>query len=73
MDPRRFRTLSRGSLTGKEGPLMGTDGSIGSPLQSNSPKVDMLKLIAIIMLKFVCFNFIKICYSTLSKHIFTHS
>ncbi|XP_020275817.1 transcriptional corepressor LEUNIG_HOMOLOG isoform X2 [Asparagus officinalis] len=39
MDPRRFRGLPRGNLNGKDGPLTGTDGSIGSPIQSNSPKV----------------------------------
>lgn len=39
MDPRRFRGLQRGNLNGKDGQLTGTDGSIGSPLQSSSPKV----------------------------------
>ncbi|XP_058094747.1 transcriptional corepressor LEUNIG_HOMOLOG-like isoform X2 [Magnolia sinica] len=37
VDPRRFRV--RGSLNGKDGQPTGTDGSIGSPIQSSSPKV----------------------------------
>lgn len=39
MDPRRFRALPRGGLNGKDGQPSGNDGSIGSPIQSNSPKV----------------------------------
>ncbi|CAD5195586.1 unnamed protein product [Musa acuminata subsp. malaccensis] len=39
MDPQRFRTLPRGSLSGKEGQPTGTDGSIGSLIQSTSPKI----------------------------------
>lgn len=39
MDPRRFRGLPRGNLNGKDGQLAGTDGPIGSPMQSSSPKV----------------------------------
>nr|XP_009385699.1 PREDICTED: transcriptional corepressor LEUNIG_HOMOLOG [Musa acuminata subsp. malaccensis]XP_009385700.1 PREDICTED: transcriptional corepressor LEUNIG_HOMOLOG [Musa acuminata subsp. malaccensis]XP_009385701.1 PREDICTED: transcriptional corepressor LEUNIG_HOMOLOG [Musa acuminata subsp. malaccensis]XP_009385703.1 PREDICTED: transcriptional corepressor LEUNIG_HOMOLOG [Musa acuminata subsp. malaccensis]XP_009385704.1 PREDICTED: transcriptional corepressor LEUNIG_HOMOLOG [Musa acuminata subsp. mal len=39
MDPRRFRALPKGSLNGKEGQPTGTDGSIGSPIQSDSPKI----------------------------------
>ncbi|XP_072959288.1 transcriptional corepressor LEUNIG_HOMOLOG-like isoform X1 [Typha angustifolia] len=38
-DPRRFRTLPRGGLSGKDGQPNGNDGSVGSPLQSSSPKV----------------------------------
>ncbi|XP_010245979.1 PREDICTED: transcriptional corepressor LEUNIG_HOMOLOG-like isoform X2 [Nelumbo nucifera] len=41
MDPRRFRVLPRGNLNTKDGQLAGTDGSIGSPLQSSSPKMKM--------------------------------
>lgn len=37
MDPRRFRVLPRGTLNG--GQSTGTDVSIGSPIQSSSPKV----------------------------------
>ncbi|XP_020112920.1 transcriptional corepressor LEUNIG_HOMOLOG isoform X2 [Ananas comosus] len=39
VDPRRFRALPRGPTNGKEGQPTGTDGSIGSPMQSSSPKV----------------------------------
>ncbi|XP_010940733.1 transcriptional corepressor LEUNIG_HOMOLOG isoform X2 [Elaeis guineensis] len=39
LDPRRFRALPRGGLNVKDVQPTGTDGSIGSPLQSNSPKV----------------------------------
>ena len=39
MDPRRFRALPKGSLNGKEGQPTGTDGSIGSPIQSDSLKI----------------------------------
>ncbi|XP_010936000.1 transcriptional corepressor LEUNIG_HOMOLOG isoform X1 [Elaeis guineensis] len=39
LDPRRFRALPRGGLNAKDGQPAGTDGSIGSPIQSNSPKV----------------------------------
>ncbi|XP_029123207.1 transcriptional corepressor LEUNIG_HOMOLOG isoform X3 [Elaeis guineensis] len=38
MDTRRFRALPRGGLNGKDGQPGGNDGSIGSPIQSNSPK-----------------------------------
>ncbi|WOL05174.1 transcriptional corepressor [Canna indica] len=44
MDPRRFRTMVRGSLNGKEGQPTGTDGSIGSPIQSNSPKIKVAQM-----------------------------
>ncbi|KAF5193116.1 Transcriptional corepressor leunig [Thalictrum thalictroides] len=39
MDPRRFKVLPRGNLTSKDGQPTGNDGSIGSPMQSSSPKV----------------------------------
>ncbi|XP_077250796.1 transcriptional corepressor LEUNIG_HOMOLOG-like [Tasmannia lanceolata] len=39
MDPRRFRGLPRGSLNVKDGQPTGNDGSLGSPIQSSSPKV----------------------------------
>ncbi|XP_058101507.1 transcriptional corepressor LEUNIG_HOMOLOG-like isoform X2 [Magnolia sinica] len=39
LDPRRFRLLPRGSLNGKDGQPTGNDGSVGSPIQSSSPKV----------------------------------
>ncbi|XP_008802409.1 transcriptional corepressor LEUNIG_HOMOLOG-like isoform X2 [Phoenix dactylifera] len=39
MDPRKFRALPRGGLNGKDGQVSGNDGSIGSPIQSNSPMV----------------------------------
>ncbi|XP_077229855.1 transcriptional corepressor LEUNIG_HOMOLOG-like isoform X2 [Tasmannia lanceolata] len=41
IDPRRFRCLPRGSLNGKDSQTTGNDGSIGSPIQSSSPKVRM--------------------------------
>eukprot|EP00262_Sarcandra_glabra_P006462 TRINITY_DN1877_c0_g3_i3.p1 TRINITY_DN1877_c0_g3~~TRINITY_DN1877_c0_g3_i3.p1 ORF type:complete len:755 (-),score=159.15 TRINITY_DN1877_c0_g3_i3:137-2401(-) len=39
MDPRRFRVMPRASVNGKDGQPTGNDGSIGSPIQSSSPKV----------------------------------
>ncbi|XP_043720042.1 transcriptional corepressor LEUNIG_HOMOLOG-like isoform X2 [Telopea speciosissima] len=39
MDPRRFRVLPRSNLNSKVGQPTGNDGSIGSPMQSSSPKV----------------------------------
>ncbi|KAJ4954306.1 hypothetical protein NE237_011089 [Protea cynaroides] len=39
MDPQRFRVLPRGNLNSKVGQPTGNDGSIGSPMQSSSPKV----------------------------------
>ncbi|KAG9446894.1 hypothetical protein H6P81_013022 [Aristolochia fimbriata] len=36
---RRFRGLPRSGLNGKEGQPSGNEGSIGSPIQSSSPKV----------------------------------
>ncbi|MQM12357.1 hypothetical protein Taro_045274 [Colocasia esculenta] len=39
MDPRRFRVLPHGSVNGKDGQPAGNNGSIGSPMQSSSPKV----------------------------------
>lgn len=39
MDPRRFCGLPRGSLSAKDGQSTRNDGSICSPVQSNSPKV----------------------------------
>ncbi|XP_068664671.1 transcriptional corepressor LEUNIG_HOMOLOG-like isoform X4 [Aristolochia californica] len=36
---RRFRGLPRSGLNGKEGRPTGNDGSIGSPIQSSSPKM----------------------------------
>ncbi|KAM0944996.1 putative transcription factor WD40-like family [Dioscorea sansibarensis] len=38
-DMGRFRPMSRGGLNGKDGQPIGNDGSIGSPMQSSSPKV----------------------------------
>ncbi|CAN6460353.1 unnamed protein product [Victoria cruziana] len=39
VDPRRFRALPRAGLNGKDGQPTGNEGSIGSPLQSGSPKI----------------------------------
>eukprot|EP00262_Sarcandra_glabra_P006455 TRINITY_DN1877_c0_g1_i2.p1 TRINITY_DN1877_c0_g1~~TRINITY_DN1877_c0_g1_i2.p1 ORF type:complete len:379 (-),score=85.97 TRINITY_DN1877_c0_g1_i2:365-1501(-) len=39
MDPRRFRALPKGNINGKDAQSTGNDGSIGSPIQSSSPKV----------------------------------
>ena len=39
MDPRRFTTLTRGGMNGKDGQPGGTDGCISSPMQSSSPKI----------------------------------
>lgn len=39
LDPRRFRALPWGGLNAKDGQPAGTDGSIGSPVHSSSPKV----------------------------------
>lgn len=39
MDPRRFKVLPRGGLNVKDGQPAGNEGSIGSPIQSSSPKV----------------------------------
>ncbi|VAI62848.1 unnamed protein product [Triticum turgidum subsp. durum] len=39
MDPRRFTTLTRGGMNGKDGQPAGTDGCISSPMQSSSPKI----------------------------------
>ncbi|KAF9610955.1 hypothetical protein IFM89_025988 [Coptis chinensis] len=39
MDPRRFRVLPRGNINTKDGQPTGNEGSIGSPMQSSSPKV----------------------------------
>ncbi|KAK9289269.1 hypothetical protein L1049_017745 [Liquidambar formosana] len=44
MDPRRFRGLPRGSLNAKDGQPVANDGSIGSPLQSSSPKIKMAQM-----------------------------
>jgi hypothetical protein len=41
MDPQRFRGLSRGSLNAKDGQPIANDGSIGSPMQSTSLKINM--------------------------------
>ncbi|PIA40164.1 hypothetical protein AQUCO_02500100v1 [Aquilegia coerulea] len=41
MDPRRFKVLPRGNLNTKDGQPTGNDGSIGSPMQSSSPKMKM--------------------------------
>lgn len=40
MDPRRLRGLPNRNLNGKDGQLIGTEGSVGSPIQSSSPKVN---------------------------------
>ncbi|XP_020094032.1 transcriptional corepressor LEUNIG_HOMOLOG-like isoform X2 [Ananas comosus] len=39
IDTGRFRGLPRSSLSGKDGQPNGNDGSIGSPIQANSPKI----------------------------------
>uniref|UniRef100_A0A1D1XR09 Transcriptional corepressor LEUNIG n=2 Tax=Anthurium amnicola TaxID=1678845 RepID=A0A1D1XR09_9ARAE len=39
IDPRRFRAMPHGSVNGKDVQPLGNDGSIGSPIQSSSPKV----------------------------------
>ncbi|KAF6144311.1 hypothetical protein GIB67_024538 [Kingdonia uniflora] len=39
MDSRRFRVLPRGNMSTKDVQSSGNDGSIGSPMQSSSPKV----------------------------------
>ncbi|XP_043705211.1 transcriptional corepressor LEUNIG_HOMOLOG-like isoform X3 [Telopea speciosissima] len=44
MDPRRFRVLPRGNLNSKDGQPTGNDGSIGSPMQSSSPKIKMAQM-----------------------------
>ncbi|XP_042517297.1 transcriptional corepressor LEUNIG_HOMOLOG-like isoform X2 [Macadamia integrifolia] len=44
MDPRRFRVLPRGNLNSKDGQPTGNDGSIGSPMQSSSPKMKMAQM-----------------------------
>ncbi|KAF3974567.1 hypothetical protein CMV_002118 [Castanea mollissima] len=41
MDPQRFRGLSRGTLNAKDGQPIANDGSIGSPMQSTSSKINM--------------------------------
>ncbi|XP_065616007.1 transcriptional corepressor LEUNIG_HOMOLOG [Quercus suber] len=41
MDPQRFRGLSRGTLNAKDGQLIANDGSLGSPMQSTSSKINM--------------------------------
>ncbi|KAG2721127.1 hypothetical protein I3760_02G067000 [Carya illinoinensis] len=41
MDPQRFRGLPRGSMNAKDGQQIGNDGSIGSPMQSTSSKMNM--------------------------------
>ncbi|XP_030477206.1 transcriptional corepressor LEUNIG_HOMOLOG [Syzygium oleosum] len=41
MDPRVFRGLARGTLNAKEGQVVANDGSVGSPMQSTSSKMNM--------------------------------
>ncbi|KAI4344972.1 hypothetical protein L6164_012143 [Bauhinia variegata] len=41
MDPQRLRGLARGSLNVKDGQPIANDGSIGSPMQSTSSKINM--------------------------------
>ncbi|XP_027366626.1 transcriptional corepressor LEUNIG_HOMOLOG isoform X4 [Abrus precatorius] len=41
MDPQRLRGLARGSLNAKDGQSIANDGSIGSPMQSTSSKINM--------------------------------
>ncbi|GLT52315.1 hypothetical protein SLA2020_256630 [Shorea laevis] len=41
MDPQRFAGLSRGTLNAKEGQITANDGSIGSPMQSTSSKMNL--------------------------------
>ncbi|KDP39380.1 hypothetical protein JCGZ_01137 [Jatropha curcas] len=41
MDPRKFRGLPRGALQAKDGQPNGNDGSIGSPMQSTSSKMNV--------------------------------
>ncbi|KAF3457670.1 hypothetical protein FNV43_RR02328 [Rhamnella rubrinervis] len=40
MDPQRFRGLPRGTLNAKDGQQIANDGSIGSPMQSTSSKMN---------------------------------
>lgn len=39
LDPRRFCQFPQGSFNAKDGQASRNDGSISSPVQSNSPKV----------------------------------
>ncbi|XP_050218579.1 transcriptional corepressor LEUNIG_HOMOLOG isoform X2 [Mercurialis annua] len=41
MDPRKFRGLPRGTLQARDGQPNANDGSIGSPMQSTSSKMNM--------------------------------
>ncbi|XP_015574100.1 transcriptional corepressor LEUNIG_HOMOLOG isoform X1 [Ricinus communis] len=41
MDPRKFRGLPRGTLQAKDGQPTANDGSIGSPMQSTSSKMNV--------------------------------
>ncbi|XP_021896936.1 transcriptional corepressor LEUNIG_HOMOLOG-like, partial [Carica papaya] len=41
VDPRRFSALPRGPLNAKDGQPTANDGSIGSPMQSTSSKINM--------------------------------
>ncbi|KAK7279000.1 hypothetical protein RJT34_24041 [Clitoria ternatea] len=41
MDPQRLRGLARGSLNVKDGQSIANEGSIGSPMQSTSSKINM--------------------------------
>ncbi|KAL9319123.1 hypothetical protein ACSQ67_015640 [Phaseolus vulgaris] len=41
IDPQRLRGLTRGSLNPKDGQSIANDGSIGSPMQSTSSKINM--------------------------------
>ncbi|CAL0303083.1 unnamed protein product [Lupinus luteus] len=41
MDPQRLRGLARGSLNVKDGQPIANDGSIGSPMQSTSSKINI--------------------------------
>ncbi|KAH1060678.1 hypothetical protein GLYMA_02G164700v4 [Glycine max] len=44
MDPQRLRGLARGSLNAKDGLSIANDGSIGSPIQSTSSKINMAQI-----------------------------
>ncbi|KAK4266491.1 hypothetical protein QN277_027400 [Acacia crassicarpa] len=41
MDPQRLRGLARGGLNAKDGQPIANDGSIGSPMQSTSSKINL--------------------------------
>lgn len=42
IDPRRFRGMPRSNMNGKDGQPSGTDGSLGSPIQSPKLRQDQV-------------------------------